>query len=158
MDGIVQEIKELLLGAGKTVAAAESITAGHVQALLTSVPGASNVFRGGITAYQAPIKVELLGVDAALAERTDCVDEEIARQMAKGALKLFKSDYAIATCGYADREEGNPYAFFAVAQQPGTILHCERIELSGSRVDVQQQTAQKALNVFAALLRNATGQ
>ncbi|WP_372807009.1 CinA family protein [Pontiella sp.] len=157
MNGTAKEIKALLLEAGKTVSVAESITAGRVQALLTSESGVSKVFKGGISAYQAPVKVELLGVDAALAERTDCVDEEIARQMATGALKLFRSDYAIATCGYAERPDGNPYAFFAIAQEPGTILHSERIELSGNRTDVQQEAAQRALKTFSNLLRIAAG-
>lgn len=155
MNTIVQEIKKRLMAADKTVSTAESITAGHLQAILSSEPGASNIFQGGITAYQRAVKVTTLGVQDELAKATDCVDEEIARQMAQGALKLFKSDYAIATCGYAEIDGAAPYAFFAIADAAGTINHSERVELSGNRVEAQQQTARLALECFEKLLRGA---
>ncbi len=147
-------IKELLEKSRTTVSTAESISGGHLQSMLTAVSGASAVFKGGITAYQLPVKVELLNVDPALAEKTDCVDEEVARQMALGALKLFKTDYALATCGYAELAGGKPYAFFAIAQAPGTILYSGQIELSGNRVEAQQQTAETTLEKFNALLQS----
>ncbi|MDF7798977.1 CinA family protein [Pontiellaceae bacterium B1224] len=150
----VVEILNLLRSAGKTVATAESITAGHLQMELASISGASDVFKGGVTAYQLPVKVKLLGVDETLAEQTDCIDIEIARQMARGALKLFDSDYAIATCGYAENEENKPYAFFSIANAAGTISHSERVELSGDRVAAQKQTAKVALDKFKELLRS----
>jgi nicotinamide-nucleotide amidase len=148
-----QEIIETLVKMGKTVAVAESITAGHLQTELASVSGASNAFQGGITAYQQSMKVEHLGVNDALATQTNCVDDEIARQMAKGALKLFDADYAIATCGYAEHEDEPPHAFIAIAKKPNGVLWSERIELSGSRVEAQQKTAQAALNKFLSFLQ-----
>ena len=133
------------------MATAESITAGHVQAMLASVSGASEVFKGGLTAYWRSVKVELLGVDDDLARRTDCVDEEIARQMAQGALKCFTSDYALSTCGYAERENGAPYAFWAIAGADGNVSS-GRLELSGSRIEAQTQAAQMVLEQFLKLL------
>jgi nicotinamide-nucleotide amidase len=147
----VEHILNALRTSGKTVCAAESITGGQIQAMLTSVSGASDIFKGGITAYRRTVKVDLLGVDDALARKTDCVDEEIARQMATGALKLFASDYAIATCGYAETNESLPYAFYAIAACSG-ILHSERVNLSGTRVEAQKQAAQLALNRLEELV------
>ena len=145
---IAEQILQLLKVAGKTVAAAESITAGHVQRMLASASGSSAVFKGGITAYQRSVKVELLGVDDTLAQQTDCVDEEIARQMALGALRLFNADYALATCGYAETENGAPFAYYAVAQTPDRILTSARIELSGNRIEAQKDTARAALSAL----------
>lgn len=153
----VAEILDLLRTADKTVATAESITAGHLQSRLAAVSGSSDVFQGGITAYQRAVKVGLLRVDEALAERTDCVDEEVARQMALGALKLFQADYALATCGYAEREDGDPYAYFAIARAPAEILFSTRIELSGSRIEAQKEAAERTLKTFLELLCNETG-
>jgi len=148
-----EQILQHLKAAGKTVAAAESITAGHVQSMLASVSGSSAIFKGGITAYQRAVKVDLLGVDDELARRTDCVDKEIARQMALGALRLFNADYALATCGYAETETGAPFAYYAVAQAPDRILTSARIELSGSRIDAQKEAAHAALTALLHLLR-----
>lgn len=154
MNDTAEQIRKLLLRAEKTVSTAESITAGHLQAMLTSVSGASDVFVGGITAYKLPVKVKLLGVDKVLAAQTDCIDIEVARQMAFGALALFDSDYAIATCGYAEKENGKPFAFFAIADASGAINHSERVNLSGGRVEAQEQTARLALEKFIELLGN----
>lgn len=154
MENIANEIRKRLLELGKTVAAAESITAGHLQAALSSVSGASDVFQGGITAYQPEIKIKHLGVDAGLARRTDCVDEEVARQMAVGAIRLFESDYAIATCGYAepypDWGIDGPFAYYAIAARTDgyatQILWSDRIELLGlNRTEAQRHTAQVVL-------------
>lgn len=148
-----EEILHHLKAAGKTVAAAESITAGQVQCMLALVSGSSAVFKGGITAYQRSVKVDLLGVDDELARQTDCVDEEIARQMALGALRLFNADYALATCGYAERETGVPFAYYAVTQAPDRILTSARIELSGNRIEAQKEAARAALTALLDLLR-----
>lgn len=151
----IVEIVDRLRAAGKTVATAESITSGHLQTELASISGASDVFKGGLTAYQLPIKVKLLYVDQELAVKTDCIDIEVARQMARGALNLFGSDYAIATCGYAEQKEGSPYAFFAIVDAAGAIACSERVELSGGRVEAQKQAARLALETFKELLRKS---
>ena len=150
----IAEILNLLRAEGKTISTAESITTGYLQSMLASVSGASDVFKGGITAYTLPVKVELLNVDEVLAKKTNCIEEEIACQMAQGALKLFKTDYAIATCGYAEIDEGNPYAFFAIAEAPTSILYSNRIELHGDRIAAQKQTAKHALEKLHKLLQS----
>ncbi len=153
-----QQVLERLRSAGKTVAVAESITAGQLQSLIASVPGASDVFVGGLTAYRASVKTGLLGVDETLAAATDCVDEQIAQQMALGALSLFKTDYAVATCGYAERGDGTPYAFFAIAaRQPdgqAVIQKTARVAFDATRTEVQKEVARAALEALRALLQN----
>lgn len=158
MNDTAEQIRKLLFDAGKTVCTAESITAGHLQTLLASVSGASDVFTGGITAYKLPVKSAVLGVDADLGEKTNCVDPEVACQMAKGALALFKSDYAVATCGYAEKYEEQaidaPFAFIAIAEKGEDEVFCTRAELSGDRIAAQQEAAAKAMHEFLTLLRN----
>ena len=91
----------LLLERGVTVATAESCTGGSGAALLTSVPGASGYFRGGVVAYANEVKAGVLGVDEADLATHGAVSEPVVRQMAEGARRLRGTDYAVATSGVA---------------------------------------------------------
>ena len=113
------ELKPLMLqDPPLTLAVAESLTCGQVQARIGAISGASNFFLGGITAYTLDAKVKHLGVNRAAARRVDCVSANVAREMARGVCRLFGSDVGVATTGYAEpsREDGvtTPYAFWAV--------------------------------------------
>ena len=89
----MNDLKELLLRAPRlTLAVAESLTAGQVQARIASVSGSSGYFLGGITAYTLEQKVRHLGVDRAAADPVDCVSAKVAEEMAAGAIRLFGSD------------------------------------------------------------------
>lgn len=85
-----------------TLAVAESMTGGRLQALITRESGASTFFLGGITAYSLEQKIRWLGVERAAAESVDCVSSEVAWQMAHGACERFGADLAVATTGYAE--------------------------------------------------------
>ncbi len=117
-----QELKTLCLRKlALTLAVAESMTGGRVQAAITSVSGSSGYFVGGVTAYTLDQKVKHLGVKRAVAARVDCVSADVAAQMARGAARLFGADVAVATTGYAEpaRERGvdEPFAFWAIAHR-----------------------------------------
>ncbi|WP_052331250.1 CinA family protein [Vibrio parahaemolyticus] len=98
----IEFLHKYLKDSGSTISCAESLTSGLVQLALSSQSGASKYFVGGLTAYSIPIKVTLLGVDEEEAVRTNAVSELVARQMADGCTKLFTSDIAISTTGYAE--------------------------------------------------------
>lgn len=158
------ELKELLLRAPRwTVAAAESLTAGHVQAAIGAVSGASNYFRGGMTAYSLEQKVGLLGVDRAAAEASHCVSQAVAEQMARGACALFGADVGVATTGYAEpdpaRSAGVPHAWWAVWHVLPTGRTARRsglIEVPGAaRTQVQATVAAAALVQLVNYLRSA---
>ena len=111
-------LKPLLLGPPRlTLAVAESITCGRVQAQIGTISGASEFFLGGITAYSLDQKVRHLGVDRAAAAAIDCVSAAVAEQMARGACGLFGSDLGVATTGYAERAVGDPFAWWALAHR-----------------------------------------
>ena len=104
-----------------TLAVAESMTCGQVQAAIGAVSGASNFFLGGITAYTLDEKVQHLGVNRTAAKKVNCVSAEVALQMARGACRLFGSDLGMATTGYAEPapEQGviEPFAWWALAHR-----------------------------------------
>jgi nicotinamide-nucleotide amidase len=144
-----------LTRSGERIAAAESLTAGNVQSSIASVSGASRYFLGGITAYHIDSKVGLLGVDRAEAERSDCVSEEVARQMARGAQKVFGADVGIGTTGYADGVDV-PYAFVAVAVHTTELV--ERIEGAGlTRREMQRLVTARVLELVVSMLEARHG-
>ena len=91
----------LLKRARLTLAAAESCTGGLIASQITSVPGASSVFRGGVVTYQTDTKTLLLGVDADLLRKKGPVCPEVARQMAEGVRALLGADLAVSVTGLA---------------------------------------------------------
>lgn len=150
-------LKELMLAAPPlTLAVAESLTGGRVQARVTAVSGASGFFLGGVCAYALEAKVRLLGVDPAAAVPVDCVSEEVARQMARGARQIFGATVGVATTGYAEPDVARavtvPFAWWAIAHgQPNgaeTAL-VGRVEAPGlPRVAVQERVVDAVLEAL----------
>lgn len=103
-----------LVDGGHTVAVAESLTGGLLCATLASVPGVSQVLRGGVVAYATELKHELLGVDRDLLARGGAVQPQVATQMAAGVAGRLGAAVALATTGVAgpDPQDGRP---------PGTV-------------------------------------
>ena len=164
---IAAELKELLLRAPRlTLAVAESLTAGQVQARVAAVSGASGYFLGGVTAYTLEEKVKLLGVDRAAAAKVDCVSAEVAAQMARGVCELFGADVGVATTGYAEPSLSHnvvaPMAWWAVARRGAGgdfVVVTGRVELPGlARVAVQVRVADAVLAALVAELRNVRAQ
>lgn len=96
-----REISPILWKAGATVSTAESCTAGQISAALTSVPGSSAYFQGGIVCYADDVKVNLLGVPRDMIHDFGAVSEPVVRAMVEGALKVFDTTYAVAVTGFA---------------------------------------------------------
>ncbi len=149
-------VVDALRRAGKRVALAESCTAGLASALLGAVPGASDVLDGGIVAYDNRIKMEQLGVPAALLAEHGAVSEPTAVAMAEGARRSLRSDLAVAITGVAgpgggtaDKPVGTVHV--AVADEFGT-RHLE-IHLRGDRGTVQRAAAAWAAKLLWDRLR-----
>lgn len=156
-------MRALFLGPPRwTLAVAESLTCGRIQAVIGSVSGASDFLLGGITAYSLDQKVRHLGVDAAAARACDAVSAEVATQMALGACRLFDSDFALATTGYAEpnaaRGIADPIAYWAVARKSGSespyIVSDGCLERPGlDRVAVQMEVTSEVLAALEACVR-----
>lgn len=162
----MSELKALLLASPRlTLAAAESLTCGRVQARVGEVSGASKFFLGGVTAYTLEAKVRHLGVQRAAARKVNSVSMSVAEEMALGVCALFGSDLGVATTGYAEpsREHGvrDPFAWWAVVhRRRGKVvaLRGGRVECPGaSRVDVQMIVADAAIAELETYLREIRG-
>ncbi len=108
LERLSQELYELFHSSGRSVATAESCTAGQVARQIVSKSGASEYFRGGIVAYTNQAKENVLGVSHNTLKRYTAVSEETAREMAQGARRVLGADYAVAVTGVAGPSGGTP--------------------------------------------------
>jgi len=160
------ELKKLILTKpALTLAVAESLTAGHVQAQIASTSGASDFFLGGITTYNLEQKVKQLGVNRAHARSVNGVSQRVAVEMASGALKLFGAQVALATTGYAEpapkQKVKTPHAWWAICHRVrgGAVMVVSGyVEVAGAdRLAVQERVADAALGELVSYLRETRG-
>jgi PncC family amidohydrolase len=110
----INSISEILQHKHETLAVAESVTAGQLQVAFSLAEGATQVFQGGITAYNIGQKSRHLLIDPIHAGNHNCVSEKVADQMAAHVVSLFSADWGIAITGYASPvPEENIHELFA---------------------------------------------
>ncbi|MBI3510853.1 MAG: competence/damage-inducible protein A [Bacteroidetes bacterium] len=114
-DTIEKVAGDLLRSAKKTLALAESCTGGMIAHLITSVPGSSDYFKGGIISYADEVKTKELGIQEKIIAEHGVVSEEVVRMMAQHARKKFNTDYALSTSGIAGPSGGT------IAKPVGTV-------------------------------------
>ncbi len=139
------------------IVTAESCTGGLVGARLTAIPGSSDVYLGGVVAYDNAVKVGQLGVSPGLLEEHGAVSEAVARAMASGITARLGAEAGIAVTGIAGPSGGTPekpvgLVFIATAVA-GEVLSYRHV-LPGGREEIRVRTAQLALSY---LLRHLTG-
>jgi len=149
---VISSIKDFMLSHGQTVAVAESVTSGHLQAALSLASEASGFFQGGITAYNLGQKSRHLRVNPIHATACDCVSEKVADEMALNAVSMFSSDWSIAITGYASPlpEKGikSLFAFYAICFKD-EIVHRGRIDSEDrGTMEVQVYFANEVLRIF----------
>ena len=136
---------------GMTIASAESCTGGGVAARLTSVPGASRVFLGGVIAYHNRIKAELLAVSQDSLVQYGAVSEACALEMASGARSLLGASLSISVTGIAGPGGATPdkplgTVCFGLATE-GTRAS-EHHQFSGTREEIRHQAAEMACAIL----------
>ena len=149
-EGLPLAVGRLLLEQHKRLCVAESCTGGLLSSCITEIPGSSAWFDGGVVVYSNNLKEKILGIDPGLLAEHGAVSEACARAMAEQALVRLDSDIALAITGIAGPDGGSPdkpvgTVFIALADHAGTSA--QRVQLQGSRREIQIQTAQRALDM-----------
>ena len=107
-DELETVVGSLLANRKQTLSTAESCTGGYVAHKLTSVAGCSAYFMGSVVAYSYELKTSELGVQQATLDQHGAVSEQTVTEMADGARKRLKTDWAVATSGIAGPDGGTP--------------------------------------------------
>jgi len=137
----------------ESLSIAESLTGGGLGAAITAIPGSSDVFFGGVIAYQDAAKEDLLKVPRSLIEEFGLVSEEVAVSMAQGCLELCKSTWAIATTGVAGPGPSDGVEAGTVwISIRGPINQSTVLAIQGEREDVRNASVSSAITTFARIL------
>lgn len=151
-EGVLEAVVgKLLLSKNKTIATAESFTGGKIAEQITSIPGASGYFVGGVVSYATRTKIDILKVPEALIEKHSVVSAEVASVMAENIRSLMNSDLGIATTGNAGPTKGDSDApigtvYIAISSDKGTRV--EHFSMGNHRVRIVQKGVHKALEML----------
>ena len=152
---IINNIKDILTDREETIAVAESVTAGNLQAALSIAMEAKKFYQGGITTYNLGQKARHLNVEPIHSESVDCISEKVAHTMAVEVGRLFTSNYGIGITGYASLMPGKNelYAYVAVAHE-GKVVYTKRLTSAKEKpYEVQVDYTNQVLHLFYAFLQ-----
>lgn len=149
-------VLDKLRALGLKLAVAESCTGGMLGERITSIPGSSDVFLGGVIAYHNDVKVKSLGVRAEDIGRYGAVSEQVALQMASGVRERMGADVGVAVTGIAGPGGGTtdkPVGLAWIGVH-GSVAKARRFHFGGDRVEIRQRAAQAALEMVRRTLSN----
>ena len=153
---------DMLRDGGLMVATAESCTGGLVAGLLTSIAGSSAMVERGFVTYSNEAKAEMLGVPMALINQHGAVSEQVAREMAEGALRHSRANVAVSVTGIAGPGGGSTdkpvgLVHFACART-GLVTHHVRMQYGElSRDEIRHASVGMALAMILAQISTGGG-
>lgn len=155
MSDLAKQVLDAAQACGWQIATAESCTGGLVAAALTGIPGSSAVVDRGFVTYSYPSKVAMLGVSQASLDAHGAVSDVVAREMARGALRMSKADIAVAITGVAgpggSEEKPEGLVHFAVATHGSVTAH--HIEFGPlGRAQVRAASVEHALEMLLSAI------
>jgi nicotinamide-nucleotide amidase len=152
-DTIELVVLELLEEKGWTLGTAESATGGMIAARITSVPGASAVFRGAVVAYATDIKHGVLGIAQRLIDSHGVVSEEVASVMADHAADILGADVVISVTGSAgpSPQERDAGTMIVAVHTPERVM-AKTLHMPGDRERVRAYTTTAALHLVRLAL------
>ena len=155
---LINDLRNILLERNETIAVAESVTSGNIQAALSIGADASKYFQGGMTLYNIGQKVRHLNVEPIEAQGSNCISRKVSTTMALEIAKKFTSDFGVSITGYAsivpENEEDGLYAFVA-ASYKGNIIINEKVTTGKDRLfDIQVDYTNQVLKLLLNWINN----
>ena len=153
-----EELLTLLRERNGKLASAESCTGGLVAAAFTDIPGISEVFQGGVVAYDNSVKMQLLQVPEDVLIKFGAVSEECAGFMASGAAQAAGANYAVSTTGIAGPTgavPGKPVGTVCIGYYLDGRVITETNQFSGNRSEVRNASVKRAITRLIELIKSA---
>jgi PncC family amidohydrolase len=150
---VVERLQEICLQRGLSIATAESCTGGRIANLVTSVPGSSSYFHGGVVSYYDDAKRLLLDVEGELLAAHGAVSAQVARAMAVGVRGRLGVDAAVSVTGVAGPGGGSaakPVGLTYVAVADAAGVDVRRFAWSGDRAANIEASARAAIELLLA--------
>lgn len=147
-------IIDILRQRKETIAVAESVTGGEIAAKISEVPGASDIFLGGVVAYSIASKIRDLDVSAKIIEEFGVYSETVAAEMARGIRSRFESDWAIGITGVAGPgpdDEVAPGSIWIAILGPAGVQNLQ-LSLTGTRQQIRNGAVTSALATLERIL------
>ena len=155
-----EAVGRLLVEQGLTLVTAESCTGGLLAHRITNVPGSSDYYFGGLVAYANEVKQAVLGVRQETLLAHGAVSEETAREMAQGARLKLGADLGLSVtgiCGPTGGTPSKPVGLVYIALAAADKVRCERHVWQGDRLANKEQSAEAALDLVEAYLKERGG-
>ncbi len=151
---LAYEILKTLSHNNKTLATAESCTGGLIASTITDIPGASNIFLGGVVVYAKEIKQKILGIPEEILKE-GVISAQVAEAMAKIIKDIIGSDYSIATTGNLGPStlEGKPKGLIYIAVADSRSVEIKELNLKGDRIFNKQEATLQALKALLNMLK-----
>ncbi|MFA5103587.1 MAG: CinA family protein [Candidatus Margulisiibacteriota bacterium] len=153
-----EELANLMKREKLSLSVAESLTGGLICERISSFPGASEYFSGGIVCYTNRIKVTELAVPASIIAKEGPVNRQVAEILAENIRKKFRTTIGLSATGVAGPSTVTPpkpigLTFIAISEEKGS--QCKEFNFQGSRKEIREKAAQAALGL---LWMHLTGQ
>ena len=151
-----EELVKLIKERSGRLATAESCTGGLIAAALTDIPGVSEIYAGGVVAYENEVKNRLLNVPWEIFSTVGAVSSECAEAMVRGAAAALQTDYAVATTGIAGpggAVSGKPVGTVYIGYYIAGKVFTECNHFAGSRSAVRAAAVDRALKYLTELIK-----
>lgn len=155
MNKLLNQIAKALTRKKLTLSVCESCTGGMLGSIITSTPGSSKYFCGGVIAYSNEVKQRVVGVRQVTLKRFGAVSAEVAREMAQGVRKKFKADISISITGIAGPTGGTkekPVGLVYLCVAARQHVNVEHHIFKGSRNQIRKEACDKALRLLKRVL------
>ena len=156
-DGPIEShVAKILRNNSKSISIAESITGGLISSRITSIPGVSKFYKGGVVAYSNEIKSSVLNIPNELIESNGVVSSKIAELMALNVKNIYKTDYSIATTGNAGPTTGDLISkvgdvYIAIATPEGIFV--KFFKMGNHRERIIKKTTNKVFEILLKVLK-----
>jgi nicotinamide-nucleotide amidase len=156
VDKFLRDIAKILVKKKQTLSVCESCTGGMLGEIITRVPGSSKYFLGGMIAYSDVIKKRLVGIKPGLLKKSGAVSPEVARAMAQGVRRVFKSDIGMGITGIAGPSGGSkkkPVGLVYISLSFKRSVLIKKLELAGGRDQIRKRACKEALSLLRSSIQ-----